>query len=65
MTVAGRALSAPPGHARRAAQALAVAGIAVRGRLVDAGRAAFLVDADAASAAVRTLHAALLGDSAP
>jgi aspartate kinase len=65
VTVAGRALSAPPGHARRAAQALAVTGIAVRGRLVDAGRAAFLVDADAASAAVRTLHAALLGDSAP
>jgi aspartate kinase len=60
VTIAGRSLSAPPGHARLAARALAVAGITVRGRLVDAGRAAFLVDAGAATDAVRVLHAELL-----
>lgn len=60
VTVVGRALAAPPGLGRSAAATLTGAGIALRGRLMDPSRAAFLVDANRADEAVRALHAALL-----
>jgi aspartate kinase len=64
VTVAGRALAAPPGLARAAATSLVGAGIPLRGHMVDAGRAAFLVDADRANEAVRVLHARLVDGEA-
>jgi len=60
VTVVGRALAAPPGLARIAAATLAEHGIALRGHIIDAGRAAFLVNADRSNEAVRVLHARLV-----
>jgi aspartate kinase len=65
VTVVGRALAAPPGLARAAAATLAEHGIALRGQIIDAGRAAFLVDADRSNEAVRVLHARLIAMASP
>jgi aspartate kinase len=65
VTVVGRALAAPPGLARAAASTLTEHGIALRGQIIDAGRAAFLVDADRSNEAVRVLHARLIAMASP
>lgn len=64
VTVVGRSLTAPPDATEQARTALAAAGLPVYGRFVDAGRAAFLVDASRAAEAVTVLHAALIGGPA-
>lgn len=60
VTVVGRALSSPPSVLRPARRALADAGIAPRGTILDAGRVAFLVDVGQSKDAVRALHRALV-----
>ena len=60
VTVVGRSLAASPGAARQARDALLEAGVVPRGHIVDAGRAAFLVEADRANDAVRVLHRRLI-----
>lgn len=60
VTVVGRSLSSPPGVLHTAEAALEGAHVHPVGRLIDAGRAAFLMDASLAEDAVRALHAALL-----
>lgn len=60
ITIIGRKLTAPPGLGQRATQALAAAGITIRGTLIDPGRMRFLVDQHAADEAVRALHRDLI-----
>lgn len=60
VTVVGRALASPPNLLGPATAALDAAGVRVHGRLLNAGRVGFLVQAGQAATAVRTLHAALI-----
>lgn len=60
VTAVGRGLGGPPGVLGPAREALALAGVAIHGQLLDSGRVAFLVDAARAPEAVRALHAALI-----
>jgi aspartate kinase len=60
VTAVGRGLGGPPGVLGPAREALALAGVAIHGQLLDSGRLAFLVDAARAPEAVRALHAALI-----
>ncbi|MCB9523440.1 MAG: aspartate kinase [Myxococcales bacterium] len=60
VTAVGRALTGPPSKLGPAREALAEAGVATHGQLVDPGRLAFLVDAAQADAAVGALHRALI-----
>ncbi len=61
VTAVGRGLAGPPGLLGPAREALAEAGVATHGQLVDSGRLAFLVDAAHGPTATRALHAALIG----
>ena len=60
VTVVGRSLTTPPGRLIPALAALSAVGITPRGRIFDAGRLAFLVDAARADDAVCALHEALI-----
>lgn len=60
VTVVGRALASPPNLLGPAAAALDAAGVRVHGRLLNAGRVGYLVQAGQGAAAVRALHAALI-----
>ncbi len=64
VTVVGRSLTAPPDAAKQARRALTAAGIQAHGKLLDPGRAAFLIDAARANEAVRALHEALIDGAA-
>lgn len=60
VTAVGRGLTSPPNLLQMAADALAAEGIVVQGRLLEAGRVAFLIDSGRADEAVIALHAALI-----
>ncbi|MEZ4466732.1 MAG: hypothetical protein R3F43_20370 [bacterium] len=64
VTVVGRALASSPGLLLPATAALEAAGIRLHGRLLNAGRAGFLVQAGQGAAAVRALHHALIEGTA-
>lgn len=60
VSVVGRALGSPPGVLGPARAALQAAGIALRGTLLDAARASFLIDAGQGERAVQVLHQVLI-----
>ncbi|MCB9548850.1 MAG: aspartate kinase [Myxococcales bacterium] len=64
VTVVGRALASSPGLLLPATAALEAAGVRLHGRLLNAGRAGFLVQAGQSAAAVRALHHALIEGAA-
>ncbi len=64
VTVVGRALASPPNLLGPAGAALDAAGVRIHGRLLNAGRVGYLVQAGQSATAVRALHAALIEPAA-